>query len=78
MLLAAAAGSDEATRLLTRVLGDLSAAAVATLRDDLADRAAVVVGAEVQAVLDRLEAPDLAAEAAASLRVRLAELRRMT
>jgi hypothetical protein len=32
----------------------------------------------VQAVLDGLEAPDLAAEAAAGLRVRLAELRRMT
>jgi hypothetical protein len=78
LLMASAAGSDDATRLLARVLGDLTAAPVATLRGDLADRAAAVVDAEVQAVLDQLEAPDLAAEAAAGLRVRLAELRRMT
>lgn len=78
LLLASAAGSDDATRLLARVLGELSTVTAATLRGDLADRAAAVVDAEVQAVLDQLEAPDLAAEAAAGLRVRLAELRRMT
>ena len=78
LLLASAAGSDDATRLLARVLGDLAVAPVTALREDLADRAAAVVDAEVQAVLDALDAPDLAAEAAAGLRVRLAELRRMT
>jgi hypothetical protein len=52
--------------------------ASAALRDDLADRAATVVEAEVRSVLDRLEAPELAGDTATGLRVRLAELRRMT
>ncbi len=78
LLLAAAAGSDDAARLLGRVLGDVADEPTAALRDDLADRAAAVVQAEVQAVLDLLEAPDLADDAASGLRVRLAELRRMT
>ncbi|MCZ2265202.1 hypothetical protein IRJ14_21755, partial [Isoptericola sp. QY 916] len=51
---------------------------VATLRDDLGDRAAAVVDAEVQAVLDDLGPSEPADDAAAGLRVRLAELRRLT
>ncbi|MCA5893355.1 50S ribosome-binding GTPase [Isoptericola sp. NEAU-Y5] len=78
LLLAAAAGSDDAARVLTRVLGTLADGPVATLREDLADRAAGVVDAEVQAVLDELGSTDLVDDAAAGLRVRLAELRRLT
>jgi hypothetical protein len=36
------------------------------------------VEAEVRSVLDHLEAPELAGDTATGLRVRLAELRRMT
>jgi energy-coupling factor transporter ATP-binding protein EcfA2 len=78
LLLASAAGSDDAARLLERVLGQAAEAPAAALRDDLADRAATVVEAEVRSVLDRLEAPELAGDTATGLRVRLAELRRMT
>ena len=78
LLLASAAGSDDAARVLTRVLGDLADGPVDELRADLADRAAAVVDGEVEAVLDILGAPDLADDAAAGLHVRLAELRRLT
>ncbi len=78
LFLASAAGSGDADRLLERVLGDLATAPVATLRDDLGDRAAAVVDAEVQAVLDDLGPSEPADDAAAGLRVRLAELRRLT
>jgi hypothetical protein len=78
LLLAAAAGSDDAVRLLERVLGQAAETPVAALRDDLADRAAALVEAEVRSVLDHLEAPELAGDTATGLRVRLAELRRMT
>ncbi|MFE5308450.1 GTPase [Isoptericola sp. NPDC056605] len=78
LFLASAAGSGDADRLLERVLGDLAAQPVATLRDDLGDRAAAVVDAEVQAVLDDLGPSEPADDAAAGLRVRLAELRRLT
>ncbi|MCK9795752.1 50S ribosome-binding GTPase [Isoptericola sp. 4D.3] len=78
LLLASAAGSDDAARLLARVLGEVADAAVSTLRDDLGDRAAAVVDAEVEAVLDDLGPSEPADDAAAGLRVRLAELRRLT
>ncbi|SKC78021.1 GTPase domain-containing protein [Krasilnikoviella flava] len=78
LLLASAAGSDDAARLLSRVLGEVADASVSTLRDDLGDRAAAVVDAEVQAVLDDLGPSEPADDAAAGLRVRLAELRRLT
>ncbi|MEU2202536.1 GTPase [Isoptericola sp. NPDC019482] len=78
LFLASAAGSGDADRLLERVLGDLAEAPVAVLRDDLGDRAAAVVDAEVQAVLDDLGPSEPADDAAAGLRVRLAELRRLT
>ncbi|GAA1711464.1 hypothetical protein GCM10009809_04630 [Isoptericola hypogeus] len=78
LLLASAAGSDDAARVLTRVLDTLADGPVNELRVDLADRAAAVVDAEVQAVLDELGPPEPADDAAAGLRVRLAELRRLT
>ncbi|ACZ30117.1 hypothetical protein Xcel_1086 [Xylanimonas cellulosilytica DSM 15894] len=78
LLLASAAGSDDAERLLVRVLGDTHREAVTALRDDLADRAAAVVGGELDAILTALDSPDLADDAASGLRVRLAELRRLT
>ncbi|MFD6177364.1 MULTISPECIES: GTPase [unclassified Isoptericola] len=78
LLLASAAGSDDAARLLDRVLGDAANDPVVALREDLGDRAAAVVDAEVQAVLDDLAPSEPADDAAAGLRVRLAELRRLT
>jgi len=78
LLLAAAAGSDDAARLLDRVLGAVHAEAVTALAEDLADRAATAVDAELDAVLAALDSPNLAADAASGLRVRLAELRRLT
>ncbi|MGW8567235.1 GTPase [Isoptericola sp. NPDC055881] len=78
LLLASAAGSDDAARLLDRVLGDGADDPVSALREDLGDRAAAVVDAEVQAVLDRIAPSEPADDAAAGLRVRLAELRRLT
>ncbi len=78
LLLASAAGSDDAERLLTRVLGTGHVEAVAALRDDLADRAAAVVDAELDAIVTALDSPNLADDAASGLRVRLAELRRLT
>lgn len=78
LLLAAAAGSDDARRLLDRVVADVASEPVAALREDLADRAAVVVDAEIDAVRARLDSPDLVDDAATALRLRLAELRRLT
>ena len=78
LLLAAAAGSDDAARLLARVLGTVHTEAVSALADDLSDRAAAAVDQELDAVLRALDSPNLAADAASSLRVRLAELRRLT
>ncbi|WP_425954614.1 GTPase [Xylanimonas sp. McL0601] len=78
LLLASAAGSDDAERLLARVLGDAHTEAVTALRDDLAARASTVVDGELDAILTALDSPNLAADAASGLRVRLAELRRLT
>jgi hypothetical protein len=78
LLVASAAGSSDAVRLLARVLGESHAPTVASLRDDLADRAAAVVGAELAALLAALDSPHLTDDASTGLRVRLAELRRLT
>ncbi|WP_277212456.1 GTPase [Isoptericola croceus] len=78
LLLAAAAGSDDAVRLLSRVVDEVATESVDALRDDLSDRAAVVVEAEIDAVRGRLDSPDLADDAATALRLRLGELRRLT
>jgi energy-coupling factor transporter ATP-binding protein EcfA2 len=77
LFVAAAAGSDDAVRLLARVLGDVAGEPVAVLRSDLAQRAAAVVDAEVAVILGRLQEPGPTDDAAAGLRVRLAELRRL-
>lgn len=78
LLLAAAAGSGDAARVLERVLGPLADEPVTTLRDDLSDRAASVVDREMSAVREALAANEPPEDAAAGLRVRLAELRRLT
>ncbi|PFG42647.1 50S ribosome-binding GTPase [Isoptericola jiangsuensis] len=78
LLLAAAAGSDDAVRLLGRVVPGGLADDVTALRDDLADRAEATVDDEVAAVHAALDSPDLADDAATALRLRLAELRRLT
>ncbi len=78
LLVASAAGSSDAARLLARVLGETHAPAVASLRDDLADRAAACVDAELDVLLGALDSPHLTHDASTALRVRLAELRRLT
>ncbi|MFH6691138.1 hypothetical protein QVL82_20220, partial [Cellulosimicrobium funkei] len=77
LLLAGAAGNDDAARLVRTVLADEGDEAVAALRDDLADRAATMVEREAEPVLTTLADPALAADAAVGLRLRLAELRRL-
>lgn len=77
LLLAGAAGSEDAARLVRTVLADTGDDAIAALRDDLADRAATMVEREVEPVLTALADPALAADAAVGLRLRLAELRRL-
>ncbi|MDF9878636.1 GTPase [Cellulosimicrobium cellulans] len=77
LLLAGAAGSEDAARLVRTVLADTGDDAIAALRDDLADRAATMVEREVAPVLTVLADPALAADAAVGLRLRLAELRRL-
>ncbi|QAY62184.1 hypothetical protein ET495_01600 [Xylanimonas allomyrinae] len=78
LLLASAAGSADAERLLVRVFAEAHAEPVKTLRADLGERAVAVVGDELDAVLGVLDTPNLADDAASGLRVRLAELRRLT
>lgn len=77
LLLAGAAGNDDAARLVRTVLADEGDEAVTALRDDLADRAATMVEREAEPVLTTLADPALAADAAVGLRLRLAELRRL-
>lgn len=77
LLLAGAAGSDDAARLVRTVLAGTGEDALAALRDDLADRAATMVEREAEPVLTALADPALAADAAVGLRLRLAELRRL-
>jgi hypothetical protein len=77
VLLASAAGSDDARLLLARVMGPAPDAPVSALRDELADRAAGAVEAEFAAVLRPLTDRHLDEGASAGLRVRLAEIRRL-
>lgn len=78
LLLTAAAGSDDAARLVQNLLGDAGDASVTTLRSDLADRAAAMVDREAVDLHERLDVPALAPDAAVGLRLRLAELRRLS
>src|SRR5690606_24438516 len=75
LLLAGAAGNDDAARLVRTVLAATGEDALAALRDDLAERAATMVEREVEPVLTALDDPALAADAAVGLRLRPAELR---
>ncbi|GAB4083839.1 dynamin family protein [Myceligenerans cantabricum] len=78
LLLAGALGNEDATGLASKVLGGAAADLIGVLRSDLADRTAFAVAAEARSVQSALEIPALAEDAAATLRVRLAELRRLT
>lgn len=77
VLLAAAAGNDDAEHLTATVLAAEGTAVVDALRSDLADRAAALVGREAEPVLAALDVPALAGDADVGLRLRLAELRRL-
>jgi hypothetical protein len=76
--LAAAAGLSGAADLLHDLLGEAGAAAVASLRDELAALAAAQVDVERRALGAPLADPDLAADASSRLRLRLAVLKGLT
>ena len=78
LLLATALGNEDSAGLVDRVLGESAAEAVEQLQDDLADKVALAVAEEARSVQSALDVPALADDAAAPLRVRLAELRRLT
>jgi hypothetical protein len=77
LLLAGAAGDDDASRLLRTVLPGAADDLLGDLTADLADRAGAMVDREAGPVLAALDVPALAGDAAAGLRLRLAELRRL-
>lgn len=76
--LAAAGGLSEAAELLEALIGDAGAAAVASLRDELASHAAAQVDMERAAFGTPLADPDLAADASSRLRLRLAVIKGLT
>jgi hypothetical protein len=78
LLLATALGNEESAGLVDRVLGETVSEAVEELQGDLADKVALAVAEEARSVQSALDVPALADDAAAPLRVRLAELRRLT
>ena len=78
LALAGAAGLEAAERLLVDLLGDRGTAATATLRDRLAQHAADQAGRERDAAVTVLDHPALAADAASTLRLRLAVIKGLT
>lgn len=78
LLLGTALGNEDSARLLDRVLGESASEAVEELQGELADQVALAVAEEARSVQSALDVPALADDAAAPLRVRLAELRRLT
>ncbi|MNW64877.1 hypothetical protein D3C74_432050 [compost metagenome] len=60
------------------LLGEPGVASAQTLASDLADRATAMVAREPVDLLERLDIPALAPDAAVGLRLRLAELRRLS
>ncbi len=76
--LAAAAGVPAAGELVATLLGEPGTTAVGRLREDLAERAAAQVDRERAAAVQLVRGPDLAPDAAARLRVRLAVLKGLT
>nr|WP_194720323.1 GTPase domain-containing protein [Cellulosimicrobium arenosum] len=78
VLLVAATGDDDARDLASTALPTDGEDLVTALAEDLADRATTVVDAEAAPVRAALDEPPLAGDAASGLRLRLAELRRLT
>lgn len=78
LLLATALGNEDAAGLVDRVLGETAGEAIEELQGELADQVALAVADEARSVQSALDVPALADDAAAPLRVRLAELRRLT
>ncbi|WP_157237384.1 GTPase [Promicromonospora sukumoe] len=78
LLQAVALGNEDSTTLLDRVLGETAGDAIEELQGELADQVALAVAEEARSVQSALDVPALADDAAAPLRVRLAELRRLT
>lgn len=78
LLQAAALGNEDSAGLIDRVLGETAGEAIEELQGELADKVALAVAEEARSVQSALDVPALADDAAAPLRVRLAELRRLT
>lgn len=78
LLLGTALGNEDSARLVDRVLGEGAGEAIEELQGELADKVALAVAEEARSVQSALDVPALADDAAAPLRVRLAELRRLT
>lgn len=78
VLLAAAAGVEGAQTLLDSLAGAAAAPAVTELRERLAEAAARAVAAERDAAGQALDVPDLAEDAASTLRLRLAVIKGLT
>ncbi|ADG74247.1 conserved hypothetical protein [Cellulomonas flavigena DSM 20109] len=78
LVLAAAAGVDEAAAAARTLLGDPADEVVTALRDDLARRARTQVDLERTIAERTLDDPDLAADASSRLRLRLAVLKGLT
>jgi len=78
LLLGTALGNEDSARLVDRVLGETAGEAIEELQGELAAKVALAVAEEARSVQSALEVPALADDAAAPLRVRLAELRRLT
>lgn len=78
LLLATALGNEDSAGLVDRVLGETAGDAIEELQGQLAEKVALAVAEEARSVQSALDVPALADDAAAPLRVRLAELRRLT
>ncbi|MFC8731509.1 GTPase [Luteimicrobium sp. NPDC057192] len=78
LLLLGAAGLDDAARAAARVVGDDAGTVVERLRASLADRVASVPDVVAGSVLEHVDGPAFAADAASGLRLRRAELVRQT
>lgn len=78
LLLGTALGNEDSAHLVDRVLGEAAGEAIEELQGELADKVALAVAEEARSVQSALDVPALADDAAAPLRVRLAELRRLT
>ncbi|MEV7972899.1 dynamin family protein [Cellulomonas sp. NPDC089187] len=78
VLVAGAAGVEDAERIVGALLGEAGRRGVAQLRDGLGRCGADAVDAERAAALAALDVPDLAEDASATLRMRLAVIKGLT